>query len=285
MPTFTADDGTVLAYHVIGEGSPVVCLPGGPSDSAYLGDFGGLSQHRQLIRLDLRGTGESAMPDDIATCRCDRMVNDVEALREHLGVDTIDLLVHCAGANIAAQYVATHEDRVSRLALVTPSIRAVGIDITGEDRLATARLRRDESWFPDAYSALEVIVAGQAGPAEWTAIDPFSYGRWDRAAQAHVAMQNEQTNPEVASAFGADGAFDPDVTRAALQHFESRTLLLAGEVDVGAPPSAVGEYAGLFPNAELVVQPGAGHFPWLDDADQFIEAVATFLDEAATAAS
>jgi pimeloyl-ACP methyl ester carboxylesterase len=31
MPTFfSAHDGTKLAYHVFGDGPPVVCLPGGP---------------------------------------------------------------------------------------------------------------------------------------------------------------------------------------------------------------------------------------------------------------
>lgn len=37
MPTFAAPDGTLLAYHVTGEGDPVVCLPGGPmQDASYL---------------------------------------------------------------------------------------------------------------------------------------------------------------------------------------------------------------------------------------------------------
>jgi pimeloyl-ACP methyl ester carboxylesterase len=42
-------------------------------------------------------------------------------------------------------------------------------------------------------------------------------------------------------------------------------------------PSVVVEFAELFPNAEFVVQPGAGHFPWLDDADRFVATTATFL--------
>jgi pimeloyl-ACP methyl ester carboxylesterase len=54
-------------------------------------------------------------------------------------------------------------------------------------------------------------------------------------------------------------------------------LLLAGEVDLVVPPRAIAEFAGLFPNAKLVIQPGAGHFPWLDDADRFVEATAAFL--------
>lgn len=277
MPTFSAHDGTELAYRVFGDGPPVVCLPGGPQDSAYLGDLGGLSAHRQLIMLDLRGTGQSAIPEDSASYRCDRQVDDVDALREHLGLDRMDLLAHCAGANLAALYVGRHPERVSKLALITPSVRAVGLTITGDLRLESAQLRQDEPWFPAAFAALEAIVAGMATEDSWQAIAPFSYGRWDEAAQAHQAAGDEQTNMEIVAAFGAEGAFDPDATRTALARFAQPVLLLAGEVDLGAPPRTIAEFTGLFPNAELVIQPGAGHFPWLDDADRFVATTVAFL--------
>lgn len=75
MATFSASDGTRLAYRSYREGEPVLCIPGGPADSRYLGDLGGLSAHRRLIVPDLRGTGRSAVPEDPATrparyCRC-----------------------------------------------------------------------------------------------------------------------------------------------------------------------------------------------------------------------
>jgi hypothetical protein len=38
MPALSAFDGATLAYHVFGEGPPLICLPGGPTDSVYLGD-------------------------------------------------------------------------------------------------------------------------------------------------------------------------------------------------------------------------------------------------------
>ena len=58
--------------------------------SAYLGDLGGLSAHRTLILVDLRGTGASSVPGDPASYRCDRLVDDVEALRTHLMEDGVD---------------------------------------------------------------------------------------------------------------------------------------------------------------------------------------------------
>ncbi|MFF5126727.1 alpha/beta fold hydrolase [Streptomyces syringium] len=274
MPTFSAPDGTRLAYRVTGDGDPVVCLPGGPSDSLYLGDLGGLSAHRRLIFLDLRGTGRSAIPEDTASYRCDRLVEDVEALREHLGLAPMDLLAHSGGANLAAQYAARYPQHVGKLALITPGARAVGVAITGETRRELARLRKDEPWFPAAFAALEAISEGTG--SDWEAIAPFFCGRWDAAAQKHHAA-GQPSNMEAVALFAAEGAFDPEATRAALAACEVPVLLLAGEFDLNSPPPSVAEFAGLFPAATLAVQPGAGHYPWLDDADRFVAITAEFL--------
>lgn len=278
MSVFSAYDGTKLACRVLGEGPPLVCLPGGPMQaSVYLGDLGGLSARRSLIMLDLRGTGRSAVPQDPSSYRCDRLVDDVEALREHLGLERLDLLGHSAGTNLAALYAARHPERVGRLALITPSVAAVGITVTGDVRVETARLRRDEPWFPEAFAALEALVAGLAGADTFGAIAPFWYGRWDEAARAHRAAEDGQRNDDAAAVFAAEGAFDPAATRAALARLTSPVLVLAGEVDLNSPPPAMAELAGLFPRAELVVQPGTGHFPWLDDADRFVATTEAFL--------
>lgn len=278
MPTFSAPDGTRLAYHVHGSGTPVICLPGGQlQDGDYLGELGGLSAHRQLVVLDPRGTGGSAPPADPTSYRCDRLVGDVEALREHLGLERMDLLAHSGGANLAVLYAAGHPERVGRLVLVTPSVFAVGITITGEARREVARLREGEPWFAEAFAALEAITTGNATSGSWKAIEPFSYGRWDAAAQAHQAGQEGHTNEAAAAHYAAEGAFDPDATRAALAAFPAPVLLLAGEVDLRAPLSAMAEFAALFPNAELTIQPGAGHFPWLDDPALFTATTAAFL--------
>ncbi|MFD5232620.1 alpha/beta fold hydrolase [Streptomyces qaidamensis] len=280
MPAFTASDGTSLAYHVTGDGPPLVCLPGGPmQDSVYLEDLGGLTARRTVVRLDLRGTGGSAVPEDTASYRCDRQIGDVEALREELGLERMDLLAHSAGANLAALYTARHPGRVGRLVLVTPSVFAVGLGITAEDRLETARLRRDEPWFAPAYASLEAVTGGRATAGDWDAVAPFWFGRWDDEARAFRAAEQRRRNDEAAALYAADGAFDPDATRTALAAFPSPVLVLTGEYDVAGPPRAMKEYADLFARAELVAQSGAGHFPWRDRPERFVSAVSGFLDE------
>ncbi|MFE3070490.1 alpha/beta fold hydrolase [Streptomyces sp. NPDC059247] len=274
MPTFPASDGTLLSYRATGEGDPVVCVPGGPADSRYLGDLGGLSAHRRLIVMDLRGTGRSAIPRDGSSYRCDRLVDDVEALREHLGLTRMDLLGHSAGTNIVTQYAARHPENVSKLALIGPSPWAVGVTVTGGARLDVARLRKGEPWFPAAFAALRAITEGTG--EDWQAVIPFFWGRWDAAARQHHEAGRPR-NQEAVARFGAEGAFSPESTRAALASCGAPVLLLTGEFDVNSPPVMAAECAEAFPDATLVVQPGAGHCPWLDDAGRFVATTEAFL--------
>ena len=278
MPTYRASDGTELVCHVQGQGEPLIGLPGGPMRaSSYLGDLGGLSGHRQLITADLRGTGQSAVPADYASCRCDRLAGDVLALQDELGLERADLLGHSAGVNVAVQYATRHPGRVSRLALIGPSVRAVGLEASAGQRREIVGLRRGEPWFAEAAAAFERIQENGGTDDDWAAIAPLGYGRWDAAARAHADANDREINPDAARAFGAPGAFDPGSTRAALAEFGSPVLVLVGELDLNTPPSLAAEFAALFPEAEFVVQPGAGHMPWLDDPEWFVSAVTAFL--------
>ncbi|CAM5690163.1 alpha/beta hydrolase [Streptomyces violaceorubidus] len=278
MKTFTAHDGTRLAFHVRGEGDPLVVLPGGPMRaSAYLGDLGGLAEHRRLILLDLRGTGDSAVPEDPSTYRCDRLVDDVEALREHLGLERMELLAHSAGGSLAMLYAARHPARVSRLALVATSPRALGMPPTADDRLRAAILRADEPWFEEAIGPFRAWLAG-TGDFD-PVFAPFFFGRWDDAARQHDALADEESNDEAGDVYLSPDAFDPPATRAALARCPARVLVLAGERDGGPAPDLARRLADVFPHAEFAVQPGAGHYPWLDDPRWFAHRVADFLGQ------
>ncbi len=279
MPALTSYDGTKLAYHVAGEGTPVVALPGGPMrDSASFGDLGGLTEQVKLIRLDLRGTGQSEPPADAGTYRCDRQVDDVEALRRHLGLAKLNLLGHSGGTNLVLSYAARCPDRVGSLVLVGPSPYGVGIEVTGDHRRAIVQLRADEPWFGSASEALGRIMSGQGTDTDGAAMAPFFYGRWDEAAQAHYESGERQRNNEAAVVYGSAGAFDPVAIRAAMASLDAPVLVLGGEFDVNSPPQVVAEIAGLFPRATFVTQAGVGHSaPWLDDPAWFAKTVTAFL--------
>ncbi|MFJ1772050.1 alpha/beta fold hydrolase [[Kitasatospora] papulosa] len=280
MPIFSSYDGTELAYRLVGEGEPLICLPGGPMRAArYFGDLGGLSRVRQLVLLDLRGTGESAVPEDTSTYRIDRLVDDVEALRAHLGIDRADVLGHSAAGELAALYAATHPQRLRSLTLVTPAAATLGLPATDQDRRDAAALRAREPWYAEARAALDEIQAGRATPGTWAGIRPFMYGRWDAAAQAHAAESPAQRNAVAGSLYyPASGVDLASSAVAALRELQVPVLVLAGEYDGGPTPDRAAELAALFPHAEFVVQRGAGHFPWMDGPGDFVRAVAAFLD-------
>ncbi len=278
MSRFASYDGTELACRTLGTGRPLVCLPGGPGLSPdYLGDLGGLASTRQLVLLEVRGTGASAVPPDPASYRCDAMVGDVEALRVHLGLPRMDLLGHSAAGNLATLYAASHPGRLDHLVLVTPSLQALGLEPTDEEFLAAAGRRSAEPWYPVARAAIAAAIAGDDTAENLRAYVPFFYGRWDEPARAHAVMEFEGRQPAVEAGYYADGAFDPAATRAALAGLTAPVLVYAGGLDLAPTPEAAAAAARVFPAAETVVQRGGGHFPWLDDAAAFRAAIAAFL--------
>lgn len=223
MPIFAAYDGTELAYRTLGEGPPLVCLPGGAMRaSRYLGDLGGLATGRTLILLDLRGTGDSAVPADESTYRADHQVADVEALRAHLGLERMDVLAHSAAGNLALLYAAAHPERLGRTVLVTPTAWALDLVSTAQDRLAAARLRAGAELYDTAAEAYGRILGGADTDEEWDRAAPLFYGRWDGVAQAHYAAGEHEQNEKAAAAFAGPGACDPPAVRAALRRVAGR---------------------------------------------------------------
>ncbi|MFE1382511.1 alpha/beta fold hydrolase [Streptomyces sp. NPDC058740] len=280
MPFLTSYDGTELAYRALGEGPPLVCLPGGPGRAAeYLGDLGGLSAHRTLILPDTRGTGASAMPADLGSCRVDRLVADVEALRGHLGLDRVDLLGHSAGGSLAMLYAAAHPDRLTSLTLVAPSFAAVGLPSdTGVEEVLAARAH--EPWHAEAVAAHRHVKSArsfaEAAPYR-LAFEPLMYGRWDHTARAHAAADPTQRSLPVSDHYYKDYAPDTDRLRRRLSTLPCPVLLLTGEVDLWPTATSAAEAASLFPEITHTIQAAAGHYPWLDNPQAFAATVEGFL--------
>jgi proline iminopeptidase len=278
MPSFASYDGTRISYSVDGDGPPLVCLPGGPGRAAkYLGDLGGVASSRQLILVDPRGVGLSADPADPATFRVDRLVSDVEMLRVHLGLDRMALLGHSAGAILATLYAAAYPERVSSLILVTPGLAALGVEVTEEQLRAGLTRRASEPWYPEALAALEEIFAGSLSMRAFQASRPFYYGRWDESAQANAMAGVSERHQTAREGFFDGVSLDVAGTRAGLKELHAPVLLYAGDLDPLVTPAMVQEAALLFTEATVVVQPGAGHFPWVDDPAAFAAAIRSFL--------
>jgi pimeloyl-ACP methyl ester carboxylesterase len=278
MRRFRSWDGTELAYRVAGSGPPLVCIPGGPGQAVeYLGDLGGLSAHRTLILLDNRGTGASQAPQDPLTYRVDRLVQDVEALRDHLGLDRMDLFGHSASGGICLLYAAGYPHRLDHLVLVAPSLRVVGI----QSDLGVAEVLAQRAYEPWHAGAVAALYAEAASPKELERYRllaaPLLYGQWNAAAQAQAAAEPAQFAQPATGGF-YDG-FDPDpAVPGRLADLAVPVLLVAGEYDIWPTCTAVRELAALLGNADLALLPQAGHFPWVDDPASFAAVVHEFLE-------
>ncbi|PZG17678.1 hypothetical protein C1I95_14980 [Micromonospora craterilacus] len=277
MRRFRSWDGMELAYREVGSGPPLVCVPGGPGQAAeYLGEWGGLSAHRTLILLDNRGSGASPVPEDPTTYRVDRLVRDIEALRSHLRLDRMDLLGHSASGGTCLLYAAEYPHRLDHLVVVAPSLRVVGIQSDlGVDEVLARRVH--EPWYAEAVAALhaEATSPQELERYRWLAA-PLLYGRWNDAARAQAVAEPAQFAEPARDGFYTDFAPDSALPKR-LGALTVPVLLVAGEHDIWPTYEAVRELAALFRDAELTVQPDAGHFPWVDDPAAFATTVQGFL--------
>jgi pimeloyl-ACP methyl ester carboxylesterase len=226
---------------------------------------------------DTRGTGESEDASDPLSYRCDRLVGDVEALRAHLGLDSMDLLGHSAAGDLATLYAAAYPQRVARLILLTPGLSAVGIEETEERWRAALARRSEEPWYPAALAAIEKAEAGDDSAENRREYMPFYYGLWDEAARAHVDVGVSERSRAVRERFRAEGAFNPPATREALARLDAPVLVYAGDLDVNLTPESATAAADLFPGGLVMVQPGAAHYPWVDAPNFFTAAISAFL--------
>jgi len=277
MTSFASYDGTEIFYRELGDGAPLVCLPGGPARAGvYLGDLGGLSRHRRLIVPDQRGSGQSGDPADQETLRVDRLVEDVEALRAHLGLERMDLLAHSAGAVLATMYAAVYPQRLSRLLLITPGLITVDGD---EDDALEARLaqRSGEPWYAAARPAADAIILGDRSVENLIAARPFYYGRWDEAAREHAAVGISPRSQAARDGFLRDVKPNVPLIKQGLARLTAPVLLYVGELDPFVTADAARAAAAEFGDAVVVVQSDAGHYPWIDNPAAFCAALAGFL--------
>jgi proline iminopeptidase len=105
---------------------PLFLLHGGPGGdhSSFKTSSGGLRDVAQLVFVDHRGSGRSAK-GDVATYTMDNNIDDLDALRVHLGFDRIAVLGSSYGGMVAQGYALRYPQHVSNLILVctAPSYR------------------------------------------------------------------------------------------------------------------------------------------------------------------
>ncbi|MCC9741240.1 alpha/beta fold hydrolase [Streptomyces sp. MNU89] len=285
MPRYRSYDDTELAYRVLDsrDGAstpPLLCLAGGPArDAAYLGNLGGLDAHRPLVLPDARGTGDSPTAADPSAYAFPALAEDLESLREHLGLERFALLAHDAGTATAQAYAAAHPDRLSRLVLLCPGARLQGE--LPDDAREIFDSRRDEPWWPDAAAAIERL----ARVADFEEVRdlllraaPMAYAHWDEPQRTHAATEPGQLNPVPRAGFW-QGVGEP-ARKAILEHLGETgfpVLVVTGALDAVTGLRSGELVAESFPRARSHVLKNSGHYPWLDEPDELRVLVENFL--------
>ncbi len=114
----TTDDGVELYYRIMGAGEDtVVVLHGGPGAGMHtvIPMMKPLADSFTLIFYDQRGGGRSTLPEDTTQLQPQHYVEDLEAVRNHFGLDQINLITHSFGSILVAEYAQKYPDRLKRM--------------------------------------------------------------------------------------------------------------------------------------------------------------------------
>lgn len=269
MPSLRTDDGRTLAWRESGSGPPLLCHPGGPGCSGlYFGELVELAAERTLLVLDPRGTGGSDRPAERSGYDLEDYAADVEALREHVGLERLDLLGHSHGGFVAMTWAGNHPDRVGRLVLASTAPRFT--DAIRKLRIERVASHQGQPYFEDAVAAL---VAHQEGRfetdaeleelyrREWRLFTPLGFD----ATGVVEALRAAGNNADALRHFNSQIAGGMDL-RPLLRRVEAPTLVIAGELDAfGRLPAE--EIAAALPEPTLVLLPELDHFPFLESAE------------------
>ena len=240
-----------LQFHVRDEGSgtPVVLLHGLTATRRYV-VMGSRSLERsghRVIAYDARGHGRSAPAPDPHAYTYEELSGDLEAVLDAVGVRNAVLAGASMGAHTAVRFALAHPERVSALALITPSFdpssAREGAELARWDALARGLREGGVEGFVRAYD-LEAV------PDAW------------RETIAKVLRQrlSAHENPDaVADALQAVPRSAPFDSIEQLRDIDLPTLVVASrdEADPGHPVAVGERYAETIPGTRLVVeQPG-----------------------------
>ncbi|HUI10831.1 MAG TPA: alpha/beta hydrolase [Bacteroidota bacterium] len=273
---FTADiNGLKLWYKVSGSG-PVCILPTpgwGPSSDLYFLKMKPLESIFTMIYLDTRGSGRSERPDPHAYTMHD-FVADIEGLREHIGAESVWLMGHSDGGRMILNYTAVHGEHVRGLILVDSPVRDTS---QGRDRERRMLLRKNEPWFDSAYSAFHRMPTTQKEfDAYIRSMSPFFF------SSIGNLEKNRDVFEKVTLSFDAQmGEGQSDQSSVGLASFlpgmKTPALVIVGNDDFICPPPASEYLHREIDRSKLLIIQNAGHFPWLEQPEQFFGGIRDFL--------
>lgn len=259
---FRCPDGGRLRYQAAGDGVPVVLVHGFALDQAmWQPQWPALRQRCRAIRHDLRGYGESSLPDGPYS-----HVDDLLALLEHLRAGPAHVVGLSMGGRVALQLALERPSAVRSLTLVDSVLDG---------------FRMSDAWGQHWRRIVAVAEAGDVAQARqlWLEHELFAAAR----SRADVAPALEAILARYSGwhwNHADPGRLPARPAGEVLATVSVPTLVVVGDLDLPDFQAIARRVVAEVPRATLKVIAGAGHLANLEAADEFNETLLGHLGAA-----
>jgi L-proline amide hydrolase len=278
--------GAETWYQIVGAGEddgrlPVLILHGGPGGTHdYLEPMGGLAHTgRRVIFYDQIGCGKSPHPSDPSKWTVQLFIDEVDAVREALGLDRIHLLGQSWGGMLAMEYMLTRPAGIESV-IICDSPASIPLWIAESDRL---RLELPA----DVQETLtRHEQAGTTDSEEYEAATQVYYDRHvcrllpypDYVARSFNQLPNEvYLTMYGPNEFFATGTLKEWDVTPRLGEIDRPTLVISGRYDEATPLIARAVHEGI-PGSEWVLFEQSSHVPHVEETERFLEVVGEWLE-------
>jgi 3-oxoadipate enol-lactonase len=258
--TLTVDDGTPIYWELSGNRGPALVLIHGlgGNHAVWHRQVAALARDHRVLVYSQRGFAPSGGDRD--RYEVDRLVSDLTALLDDLGIDRASIVGQSMGGWTALAAAITHPERCSAVVLADTLGGIVDEEIQAHYRAMTERARA----LGTTPSALGVHPA----------LDPDFSRHHAAAALLYQQLASFGSPPPgVIAGQLAEARIDP----LRLATLRVPVLFVFGERDRIFPPSVIRRAAGYVPDATTVEIPDCGHSPYYERPAAWRRAVVPFL--------
>ena len=290
---FVDSHGALIYYKAVGRGAPLLIVHGGPgaSHDYFLPYLLPLMRTSRLIFIDERGSGKSSKLTDPKQYTVANMVEDVETVRQTLGLAKISLLGHSYGGVVAEAYALKYQKNLSHLILASTFASTKEIN-QALAKMKAAMDAKDRERL-DALEAAGLFGKGQIWehgryPEEYAKL-AWGKGYFPYIYQNHPDPTYDPVSSNTSTAWdvyremwGSDGEFVIDGNLSEVEYVDKLpqikvpTLIIVGDHDE-SDPNMSREMHEKIAGSQLVILPNSGHMTFVDQADGFLDAVRDFV--------